>query len=145
MYPWWRHQIETFSALLSLCAGNSPVTGEFTAQRPVTQSFDVFFDLCLNERLSKKSWGWWFETPSCPLWRHCNAINACMYRCEHIWPSICRYAYLYVYPNVCVLVFSHARIHTIANARNGVDSNNENAVLYIKIFFPVINEFILLV
>ena len=23
--PWWRHQMETFSALLALCAGNSPV------------------------------------------------------------------------------------------------------------------------
>ena len=39
--PWWRHQMETFSALLVLCAGNSPVTGEFPAQRPVTRSFDV--------------------------------------------------------------------------------------------------------
>ena len=45
---WWRHQMETFSALLALCAGKSPVTGEFPSQRPVTQSFDVFFDLCLN-------------------------------------------------------------------------------------------------
>ena len=62
---WWRHQMETFSALLAICAGNSPVTSELTAQRPVTWSFDVFFDLRLNKRLSKKSWGWWFETPSC--------------------------------------------------------------------------------
>ena len=50
--------METFSALLALCAGNSPVTGEFPAQRPVTQSFDAFFDLRLNKRLSKHSWGW---------------------------------------------------------------------------------------
>ena len=40
---WWRHQTDTFSALLALCARNSPVTGEFPAQRPVTRSFDVFF------------------------------------------------------------------------------------------------------
>ena len=66
------HQTETFSALLALCAGNSPVTDEFPAWRPVTRSFGVFFDLCLNKRLSKQSWGWWFETPSHPLWRHCN-------------------------------------------------------------------------
>ena len=59
---WWRHQMETFSALLAICAGNSPIPGEFTTQRPVTRSFDVFFDLCLNKRLSKQSWGWWFET-----------------------------------------------------------------------------------
>ena len=32
------------SALLALCAGNLPVTGEFPSQRPVTRSFDVTFD-----------------------------------------------------------------------------------------------------
>ena len=41
-------------------------------QRPVTRSFDVFCDLRLNKRLSKQLWGWWFETPSWSLWRHCN-------------------------------------------------------------------------
>ena len=71
---WWRHQVETFSALLILCAGNSPVTSEFLAQRPVTRSFDVFFDLRLNKQLSKRSCGWWFETPSRSLWRRCNEI-----------------------------------------------------------------------
>ena len=69
---WWRHQMETFSALLAICAGNLPFTGEFLTQRPVTRSFDVFFDLRLNKRLSKQSWGWWFETPSRPSWRHRN-------------------------------------------------------------------------
>ena len=48
--PRWRHQMETFSALLAFCLGNSPV-----------------------KPLSKQSWGWWFETPSCSLWRHCNS------------------------------------------------------------------------
>ena len=71
-YSWWRHQMETFSALLAICAMNSPVTGEFLAQRPVTRSFDVFFDLRQNKGLSKQSWGLWFGTPSRPLWRHCN-------------------------------------------------------------------------
>ena len=42
------------SALLAICAGNSPVTGEFPAQRPVTRSFDVFFYLDLNKRLNKQ-------------------------------------------------------------------------------------------
>ena len=46
--------------------------GEFPTQRPVTRSFDVFFDLRLNKRLSKQPWGWWFETPSWSLWRQCN-------------------------------------------------------------------------
>ena len=69
---WSRHQMETFSALQAICAGNSPVPGEFPTQRPVTRGFDVFFDLRLNKRLSKQSWGCWFETPSRPLWRHRN-------------------------------------------------------------------------
>ena len=60
----------TFSALLAICAVNLPVPGELPAQRPVTQSFDIFFDLRLNNRLSKQSWGWWFETLSRPLLRH---------------------------------------------------------------------------
>ena len=49
--------------------------GEFPTQRPVTQSFDVFFDLRLNKRLSKQPRGWWFETPSWSLWRQCNEIE----------------------------------------------------------------------
>ena len=71
---WWRHPMETFSALLAICAGNLPVPGEFPAQRPVTRSFNVFFDLRPNKRLGKQCWGWWFETPSSPLRRHCNDI-----------------------------------------------------------------------
>ena len=71
---WWRHQMDTFPALLAICAGNSPVTDEFPTQRPVTRSFDVLFDLRLNKRLNKQSWCWWFETPSRPLWSRCNDI-----------------------------------------------------------------------
>ena len=67
--------METFPTLQAICAGNSVVTGEFPAQRPVTPSFDVFFDLRLNKRLSKQSWGWWFETLSRPLWRSSNVTN----------------------------------------------------------------------
>ena len=74
-HPWWRHQMETFSALLALCAGNSPVTGEFPSQRPVTRSFDVFLDLRLNKRLSQQSRRLWFETPSRSLWRHCKEME----------------------------------------------------------------------
>ena len=72
---WWRHQLEAFSALLAICAGNSLVFNEFPAKRPVTQSFDVFFDLRLIKRLSEQSWGWWFETLSRPLWRHRNDLS----------------------------------------------------------------------
>ena len=64
-FTWWQHQTEIFSALLALCAGNSPVTGEFPSQRPVTRSFDVYFDLRLNKRLDK---------------RHCSGMSFC-------WPD----------------------------------------------------------
>ena len=47
---WWRHQMETFSALLILCTGNSPMTGDFTAQKPVTRNFDIFLLCWVNNR-----------------------------------------------------------------------------------------------
>ena len=43
---WWRHQMETFYALLTLCAGNSPAIGEFLAQRPMPRSF-MFCLICV--------------------------------------------------------------------------------------------------
>ena len=84
------------SALLAFYAGNSPVTGEFHTKRPVTRSFDVFFDLRLNKPLSKQSWGWWFETLSRPLWRHCNVLRLSYLHSGISWvisnvhfPSLC--------------------------------------------------------
>ena len=56
-------------------AENSPVTGEFSAQRSVPRSFDVIFDLRLNKQLNKRSWGWCFEMPSRSLWRHYNGMK----------------------------------------------------------------------
>ena len=50
-------------ALLAICARNSPATGEFPSQRPVTRSFNVFFDLRLNKRLGEQSRRRWVETP----------------------------------------------------------------------------------
>ena len=58
--------------ITGLCAGTSQVSSAVPAQRPVTWSFDIFFDLHLNKQLSKQWWGWWFETSSCSLWGHCN-------------------------------------------------------------------------
>ena len=63
----------------------SPVAGEFPSQRSVIRSFDVFFDLYLNKWLSKQSWGWWFETPSCPLWRDSNELT--LYFGKYLRPS----------------------------------------------------------
>ena len=77
--------METLSALLAICAGNSPVPGEFPTQRPVTRSFDVFFYLRLDKLLSIQWWGWWFGTLSHPLWRHRNE------------------AYRWYHDNICVI------------------------------------------
>ena len=60
------------SVLPAFCAGNSPATDEFPAQRPMTWSCDVFFDLCLNQQLSNQWRRRWFETSWPSLWRHCN-------------------------------------------------------------------------
>ena len=79
--------MEKFSAILALCAGNSPVTCEFPSQRPVTRSFDVLFNLRVYKRLSKQSWSWWFETQLRPWWCHRNwmsPIRGCLpklYQC----------------------------------------------------------------
>ena len=62
----WKH----FPRYWPVVRGNSPPP---SSQRVVTRSFDVFFDLCLNKRLSKLSRRRWFETPWRSLWRHCNA------------------------------------------------------------------------
>ena len=77
----WRGHMTTSSngkifRLTALWAGNSPVTVEFPTQRPVTRRFYVFFDLRLIQQLSKQSRRWWFETPSCALWRHCYVWTA---------------------------------------------------------------------
>ena len=81
----WCHQTETFSALLVICAGNSPVPGDFPAQRPLTWSFYVFFYLRLNKPLSKQLWGGWFETLSRRLWRHCNDNETTSQRTGPLW------------------------------------------------------------
>ena len=103
---WWRHQLEmeTFSALLTLCA----VPGEFPAQRPVTRSFDVFFDLRLNKRLNKQSWGWWFETPSRSIWCHCNDTIPTV-----TWHTVRDNTGLMQAVAICVV--SHSRRHLIPN------------------------------
>ena len=104
--PWWRHQMETFSALLALCAGNSPVTGEFPSQRPVRRSFlEVFIDLRLNKRLSKQSWGRWYKTPLRWLWRYCNETanyaHVLYIDCILLWFSSC-FAFIVLCVLTCI-------------------------------------------
>ena len=112
---WWRHQMEIFSALLAVCVGNSPVTGEFPSQRPMAQSFDVFFDLRLKRRLSKyeESICCWFETPSRSLWRHCNVHDFFLSVAVRSWPRgrrvlwFCIPQTTYVNVDWVVLLWSH--------------------------------------
>ena len=89
-----------------LCAGNSPVTGEFRAQRPVTHSFAVFFDLRLNKRLTNNR-----ETPSCPMWRHSNeGIQSLEAIFIHISTSTnrARFYHIYVMLQTLVMLFGEA-------------------------------------
>ena len=81
-FSWWRHQMETFSALLAHCEGNPPVTGGFPSQRPETRSFHVFFDLRLNIRLNKQWRRRWFA-PSPSLWRQCHVVQRLQYDACH--------------------------------------------------------------
>ena len=119
---------ESSSALLAICARHSPVTGEVPAHRPVTRSFDVFFDLCLNKRLSKHSWGWWYEKPSRSLWRHCNAVdrNASRYvgvnPANHVWWWIWLLVAGVHFSNEGDNSLPHKQGHTRAN-RQGVNHN----------------------
>ena len=113
--------VETFSALLAILAGNSPVTGEFPTQRPVTRSFDVFVDLRLNKRLSKQSWGWWFETPSRPLWRQCN---------DRLPPLLM----IYIWP--CVSLVKQIILPPISRTHNRKVTNWNAPILSVFQFIP---------
>ena len=115
--------METFSALLAICAGNSPVPGEFPTQRPVTRSFDVYLDMRPNKHLSKQSWGWWFETLSHPLWRHRNVTS---------WTNVATWLHL-----SCFLTrWRRCSIITFANAALcAAYSHNMPCTVCLEMFF----------
>ena len=76
LVPWDMHDdVIKWKNFQRYCTGNSPVSCEFPSQRPVTRSFDVFYDLPLNKRSSKQSRRRWFEMPSRSLWRNHNGCN----------------------------------------------------------------------
>ena len=94
--------------------------GEFPTQRPVTRSFDVYFDLLPNKRLSKQSWGWWFETQSCPLWRHRNAYHL---ECFYIMQLLTYYHLYAANLNIIKRFCMHRRTHAYFMSRLYVDNN----------------------
>ena len=61
-------------------------TGGFPSQRPVARSFDIFFDLRQNKRVSKQSIRWWFETSLRSLWRFCHVIVPAYNQSHYAWP-----------------------------------------------------------
>ena len=77
----WRHWMEIIPRYWPFCQMNPTITGGFPSQRPMSLSFDKYFDLHLNKRLSKQSRQWWFETPSCSLWHHCNCNGKSIVSC----------------------------------------------------------------
>ena len=86
--------------------GHLPVNGEFPAQMPVTRSFDCFFDLRLNKRLSKQWWGWWFETPSRPLRRNCNERAATQNNGPGVRVTPSRFFRLVILSVICFRIIS---------------------------------------
>ena len=92
------------------------VTGELPAQRPVTQSFDVFFDLCLNKWLSKQSCGWWFETPSRSLWGHCNVKQASHYIRHELLASMLETTLVFI--STCSLIMTLWYYNVIMKHKN---------------------------
>ena len=124
--------------------------GEFPTQRPVMRSFDVYFDLCLNKRLCKQSWGWWFEMLLCPLWGHSNEAKVHLmifYRagqhqiCSHsakpnthqYWPIVC-WAIIFIF---AWSVFGNVippQLHSIHQSTTIEEWLSKNGLFCINIF-----------
>ena len=83
--PWWRHQMETFSALLAFCAGNSPVPVNSPHKGQWRGALMFFLVYALTNDWVNKSWDWWSETPSRPLCRHSNAQGRSIIFFFQIW------------------------------------------------------------
>ena len=106
---WWRHQMEAFSVLLAFCAGNSPVTGEFPSQRPVTLSFDVFFDLRLVMRLSK-----WLKDKIYDKIKYKYLANYYSWF-PRIWEAFVNYARSHLRWYICELKYLRIKIEDIVS------------------------------
>ena len=133
---WWRYQMEAFSTLLALCAGNSPVTNELPSQRPVTRSFDVFFDLRLNIRFVNNH-----EAGDLRLHRscHCNGL----YRTNgSLSSSKTTFKYLYHFhvewryemQRHCILIFTTNNL-TCWSRVNHSDVATQYGIIYLSQFW----------
>ena len=104
---------------------------EFPTQRPVTRSFDVFFDLRLNKQLSKQSWGWWFERLSRPLWRQCNGYwrHGCVMTPHNILWDV----NMYPSPKYVLAVHYHSCARVISSRSAWTVRPSYNIARYIQI------------
>ena len=102
----WKH----FPRYWPFARGSHRSPVNYLSQRPVARSFDVFFQLCLTEGLSKQSWDWWFGMPSRSLWRHCNEnvlsnkILSYVSRVASLWILLC---FLFFQEGVCNQIWLH--------------------------------------
>ena len=143
---WWRHQMETFAVLLPLCAGNSSVTGEFPSQRPVTRSFDVFFDLRMKS-------GWANNRDAGDLRRHHAHYDVTVMELDEVSASVMRSRHLihntnYMYsadrvtwtyhPLTCDLMKYHLGTRHVLqwrhNKRDGVSNHHPHDCLLNRLF-----------
>ena len=81
---WWRHQIETFSALLAICAGNSPVPVN-SLHKGQWRGALMFSLICvwINGWANNREAGD-LRRPSRPLWRHRNVSQNLSFE----WPCV---------------------------------------------------------
>ena len=132
--------MEAFSALLDFCEGNSPVTGKFPLQTPVTRSFDVFFDLRLNKRLDKQWRRRWLETPSRSLWYHRNEFGVQL--CPNSHNKHNESCHLSAIAGVNIVVPCHAVYCKVSAtplqiSSTGAQSSNELQCLEVKAGYPI--------
>ena len=133
---WWCHQMETFSVLLAICAGNSSVTGQLPAQRLVT--LWCFLWSALDKRPSKQWWGWWFETPSRPLWRHCNEERSFGTRFlgTRLTACVCSWS-VFAVRLQCIIFFMYVYLWTLH-----IYANNVSGDLDKRVWIPESSEII---
>ena len=95
---WWRHQMKLFRRVTGLLCREFTDHWWFPSQRPVTRSFDVFFDLRLNQQFSKQWRRLWSETSLRLSWRHCNVTRL------FSWITM-TYTHVTLEPNACLFSF----------------------------------------